>query len=58
MFGKRIAAAVFMVMTAFLFRVCMPVQYAALCPLVREILAEEQVFLPDTETVEAWFGQR
>lgn len=56
MFWKRIAAAVFMIVTAFLFRVCMPEQYAALRPLVREILAEEQVYLPDADTVEAWFS--
>lgn len=56
MFWKRIAAAVFMIVTVFLFRVCMPEQYAALRPLVREILAEEQVYLPDADTVETWFS--
>ncbi len=53
---KRLGAAALLIVAAVYFRVCMPAWYETIFPSVREVLAEDQVFLPDVQTIEAWFG--
>lgn len=53
---KRLGIAAFLVVAVVYFRLCMPDWYETIFPSVRGILSEEHVFLPDTETIEAWFG--